>query len=188
MAAGTIAGVYATALLEVARERGTYEAVVTSCRALAAAWPAATMRELDDPRVGRVRAKEILRVVLADHPREIVDFFQLLVDRNRLPDAPAILAMVDDLDDQAKNVVEVTITAAAPLSEVSRTALANQLKHRVPMTCELFEVVDPTLLGGYTFRMGDYYVDASVRRRLNEMRSQMLTTPINDSLWTGASA
>jgi len=188
MAAGTIAGVYATALLEVATERGTYEAVVASCRALADAWPVETMRELDDPRVGRARAKEALRAVLANQPSEVVDLLQLLVDRNRLPDALAILDMVENLDDQAKNVVEVIITAATPLSDTSRAALANQLKRQVSKTCELFEVVDPALIGGYTIRMGDFYVDASVRRRLNEMRSQILAIPASDSLWTGASA
>lgn len=188
MAAGTIAGVYATALLEVASERGSYEAVVASCRALAEVWPVQTMRELDDPRVGRVHAKEALRAVLVDQPREVVDLLQLLVDRNRLADALAILEMVNTLDDQAKNVVEVTITAASPLSDTARTALTNQLNNRVSKTCELFEVVDPALIGGYTIRMGDFYVDASVRRRLNEMRGLILGTPINDSLWTGASA
>jgi F-type H+-transporting ATPase subunit delta len=189
MAAGTVAGVYATALLELASERGSYDAVVAACRELADAWPTEAIVSLDDPRVGRARAKDILRTLLANQPKELVDLMMLLVDRNRLADALAILDMVDDLDDATQGVVEVTVTAAAPLSDQAKVALTNQLKHRVKRgACELHEVVDPGLIGGYTLRVGDYYVDASVRRRLIELKAGILATPVNDGWWTGASA
>lgn len=187
MAAGTVAGVYATALLEVARERGSYEAVVAGCRALAADFPAKALAELDDPRVGKARAKDCLRTLLGDQPKELVDFFQLLVDRDRLRDAFAIVDLVDDLDDEAKGVTEVYMTVAAPLGERARERLEQSLRQRYGDKFELITSIDPALVAGFTLRVQDRFVDGSSRRKFNEMRAAMLAAPLNDDqLWVGA--
>lgn len=187
MAAGTIAGVYATALLEVARERGSYEAVVASCRALEADFPAQALAELDDPRVGKARAKDCLRTLFKDQPKELVDFFQLLVDRDRLRDARAMIELVDDLDDAEKGVTEVYLAVAAPLGDRARERLEQSLHQRYGAKFELFTSIDPALVAGFTLRVGDRFIDGSSRRKFNEMRSAMLAAPLNDDqLWVGA--
>jgi F-type H+-transporting ATPase subunit delta len=187
MAAGTVAGVYATALLELAHERGSYEAVVAGCRTLQADFPAQALADLDDPRVGKVRAKDCLRGMLKDQPKELVDFFQLLVDRDRLRDARAIVEQVDDLDDAAKGVTEVYLHVAASLGEHARERLERSLKGRYGDKYELLTSIDPELVAGFTLRVGDRFIDASSRRKFNEMRAAMLAAPLNDDqLWVGA--
>jgi F-type H+-transporting ATPase subunit delta len=187
MAAGTIAGVYATALLELAHERGSYDAVVAGCRGLQADFPAQALADLDDPRVGKARAKECLRSLFANQPKELVDFFQLLVDRDRLRDARAIVELVDDLDDAARGVTEVMLTVASPLGEQGLARLERSLRSRFGDKFELITSVEPALVAGFTMRVGDRFIDASSRRKFNEMRSAMLAAPLNDDqLWVGA--
>jgi hypothetical protein len=82
-APATVAGVYAQALLEVSAERGVRPAVVASCRELAQSLSQAALASLDDPRIGKVRAKDTLRAVLASEPKEVLDLLLLLIDRNR---------------------------------------------------------------------------------------------------------
>lgn len=185
MAAGTVPAVYATALLELARERGSYEAVVAACRGLQADFPAQALADLDDPRIGKARAKELVRAAFAGQPRELVDFFQLLVDRNRLQDARTIVEEVDELDDAAKGVQEVLLSVAAPLGQTARARLEQSLRQRYGERFELITTVDPRLFAGFTLRVGDRFVDGSARRKLNEMKSAILATPLDDG-WIGA--
>jgi F-type H+-transporting ATPase subunit delta len=81
------------------------------------------------------------------------------------------------------------------LSAVAKAALKDQIHIRRAQGAggaderqELHELVDPALIGGFTLRLGDKYLDASVRRRLHELKAGILATPVNDGWWTGATA
>lgn len=175
----TVPGVYAQALLDVAAERGVRAAVVESCRALGGALDPAALAALDDPRVGKKRAKEALRAALAGQPREVLDAILLLVDRNRLADAPAILREAVARADAADGIVRVRVATARPLSD----DLRQRLSAAVGGKAEVREVVDTALLGGATVRVGDRLVDASVKRQLREMHNRMINAPLSDALW-----
>jgi len=175
----TVPGVYAQGLLEVAAERGVQPAVVESCRGLAAALTAEALAALDDPRVGKQRAKEALVAVLKDEPREVVDLLRLLVDRNRLGEAPAILKEAVRRAENADGLVRVRVTAARPLA----AGLAERLTAAVGGKADIIVSVDPALIGGATVRVGDRLVDASVKRQLREMHNRMINVPISDALW-----
>lgn len=178
-APATVPGVYAQALLEVARERGTAAAVVAACQELAGAFSAATLAELDDPRVGKARAKDALRGVLADRPKEVVDLLALLVDRNRLADAPTILRETVRRAEAAEGVVRIKVVAARPLP----AELSQRLAAAVGGKADLAVAVDPSLIGGAMVRVGDRLVDGSVKRQLREMHNRMINAPLSDALW-----
>jgi F0F1-type ATP synthase delta subunit len=66
MAAGTVAGVYAQALLALAEERGTSMQVIEDCREALDGLSAELLAQLDDPRIGKVKAKEIVRTAFSN--------------------------------------------------------------------------------------------------------------------------
>ncbi len=175
----TVPGVYAQGLLEVAAERGVQPAVIESCRALAEALAPEALAALDDPRVGKIRAKEALAAVLKDHPQVVIDLLRLLVDRNRLAEAPVILHEAVARAEAAAGVVRVRVTAARPLA----AALTQRLIAAVGGKADITEVVNPALIGGATVRVGDRLVDASVKRQLSEMHNRMINAPLSDALW-----
>jgi F-type H+-transporting ATPase subunit delta len=175
----TVSGVYAQALLDVAIERGTRAVVVDGCRDLATALTADALATLDDPRVGKARAKEALRAVLASQPKEIIDLLQMLVDRNRLAEAPVILAEVVRRAEAADGFVNVRVVSARPLSD----DLSQRLVAAVGGKAKIAVAVEPSLIGGATVRVGDRLVDASVKRQLREMHNRMITAPLSDALW-----
>jgi F-type H+-transporting ATPase subunit delta len=175
----TVPGVYAQGLLEVAAQRGVQPAVVDSCRALADALTPAALASLDDPRVGKTRAKEALGAVLAGQPREIIDLLRLLVDRNRLAEAPAILREAVRRAENAAGLVRVRVVSARPLLG----DLEARLTAAVGGKAVISVVVNPALIGGATVRVGDRLVDASVKRQLREMHNRMINAPISDALW-----
>ncbi|MBN8524280.1 MAG: ATP synthase F1 subunit delta [Planctomycetes bacterium] len=175
----TVPGVYAQSLLDVASERGTRAAVVESCRELAGALAPAALAALDDPRIGKVKAKDALRSALAGQPREILDLLLLLVDRNRLAEAPAILKEAVKRAEVADGIVRIKVVSARPLSD----ELSQRLAASVGGKAEVTVAVEPALIGGATVRVGDRLVDASVKRQLREMHNRMINAPVSDALW-----
>lgn len=175
----TVPGVYAQSLLDVSSERGTRAAVVESCRELAGALAPSALAALDDPRVGKARAKDALRQALAAQPREVVDLLLLLVDRNRLAEAPAILKEAVKRAEAADGVVRIKVVSARPLSD----ELSQRLVAAVGGKAEVAVAVEPALIGGATVRVGDRLVDASVKRQLREMHNRMINAPVSDALW-----
>jgi F-type H+-transporting ATPase subunit delta len=184
MGAATVAGVYAEALLELADERGKRTAVVESCRALIDALDAETITQLDDPRLGKERAKQALVAALdgklAD---EVRDLLLLLVDRNRMADAPAIAREAVRIAEAEVGLVRIQVTTAAPLEGPGSLALSASLKRIFGPGTVITSVCDPALLGGLTVRNGDLLVDGSVRRHLSEIKNRILTIPLTDRLW-----
>lgn len=178
-APATVPGVYAQALLELAQERGTRSAVVAACRDLADAFTVGSLSALDDPRVGKARAKDAIRGVLSAQPKEVTDLLLLLVDRNRLADAPAILREAVRRAEAADGIVRIKVVAAGQLpAEISQ-----RLTAAVGGKADLVVAVDPSLIGGATVRVGDRLVDGSVKRQLREMHNRMINAPVSDALW-----
>jgi F-type H+-transporting ATPase subunit delta len=191
MPSGTVAGVYAQALLELADERSKREQVVASCRWLLGGDGQATVltselvAELDDPRLGKDKAKQALSNALAGHcDQEVIDLLRLLIDRNRLTDAANILTEAVRTADTAAGRVVVRIHSAATLSAGAQEAVKGAITRALGASAQIQVQTEPELLGGMTIRVGDIYVDGSVKRQLSDTKARILDVPMRDDLWT----
>jgi F-type H+-transporting ATPase subunit delta len=192
MAAGTVAGVYAQALLELADERARRAPLVESCLGLlgreghgGAVLSVSLIAQLDDPRLGKAKAKATIEGSLSGRIEpELIDLLKLLVDRNRLSDAPAILAEVVRIAEQQAGAVKVDVVSATPLSADSRVLVQEALKRALGPGVELTVHIDPVLLGGLTIRVGDVFVDGSIRRKLIELKSRIIDVQLPETLWS----
>ncbi len=187
MARGTVAGVYAEALLALADEKNCRETVLASCRLLVESLTPELVAALDDPRLGRHKAKAALKGAFAARQADplVLDLLQLLIDRNRLPDAQAILNEALRQADDAAHLVHVKVTTAAQVSPQALERLRAALDRDIDGRVELDVRLDPELLGGLTIRAGDRFLDGSARRRLRDMKSIILSAPVADTLWDG---
>ncbi len=186
MAAGTVAGVYAEALLAVADSSSTRAAVVASCRDLIAerALSANVVALLDNPRVGKASAKQTLVTALAGRIEvAVVDLLKLLVDRNRLSDAHAVLTEVVRLADERDGAVSMIITTAEPLADDASARIRASITARTQRDLNVSFAHDPALIGGMTARTPALFVDGSVRRTLAELKRSITNVPLPDSLW-----
>ncbi len=185
MTAATVAGVYAQALLELADERGKRTGVVESCREAADALNTALISQLDDPRLGKAKAKDALRAALSGKmEQEVIDLLLLLIDRNRLPDAPAILSEAVRGAEAAVGLLHVHVVTAHPLNQCQRDLLISRLKQDLGPGVIIHATVDRTLIAGLTLRFGDTMIDASSRRMLAEMKQTILDAPVSVQLWS----
>jgi F-type H+-transporting ATPase subunit delta len=186
MAAGTVAGVYAAALLDLARERGVVERVVAHCRGISEAFTPEVVAQLDNPRVGKAQAKQTVRGFLAGAEREVVDLILLLIDRNRLGDTRAILREAIAQHEASAGMAHVTVTSATALDDAARASLDGRLRPLLGVgpAADIAWKVDAALVGGLTIRLGDTFIDGSVRRRLDELKSTILNAPVPSDIWS----
>ena len=174
------AHVYATALHQAARDGGRVREVDRDLRALISALgdQPVVLRSLVNPGLPREAKHRVLGrllegaeplarnavLVLSEHGR-----LALLVDLQR---AYSDLAAADD------QILPVTVTTAIELSKKEPDALGKRISDAVGRTAEITANVDPDLIGGLVLRARDVLVDASVRRRLEELRRTMIRTPL----------
>ena len=184
MGAATVAGVYAEALLALSDERGTRTAVVESCRLLIDALDAEAIGQLDDPRLGKAHALQALTAALKGKlEAEVLDLLLLLVERNRLADAPQIAGEAVRIAEAEVGLVRIQVTTAAPLDGPGSEALGASLRRIFGPGTLIATSCDPDLIGGVTVRNGDLLVDGSVRRQLDEIENRILSIPLTDRLW-----
>jgi F0F1-type ATP synthase delta subunit len=68
----------------------------------------------------------------------------------------------------------VVLTSAAKLDAVEQKGITSYLEKNVGKDYELTQVVDPTLVAGFTLQINDTFIDASVLGKIN-MVSHTLT-------------
>ena len=177
MRAATIAKNYAEALFALGEESGRTVEYAPLLEALAAAVHASPRVEmvLMSPKVTKARKAELLAAALPDAPKEFVLFLQAVVRRGRQLMLGEIAEQYAGLLDVKFNRVRAGITLArAPDAELQRSiteALAKALgKEIVPGFA-----IEPDILGGAIVKVGDRQLDGSLRRKLKQLRRQLLS-------------
>jgi len=175
--AATIAKNYAEALFALGEESGRTVEYAPLLEALAAAVHASPRVEmvLMSPKVTKARKAELLAAALPDAPKEFVLFLQAVVRRGRQLMLGEIAEQYAGLLDVKFNRVRAGITLArAPDAELQRSiteALAKALgKEIVPGFA-----IEPDILGGAIVKVGDRQLDGSLRRKLKQLRRQLLS-------------
>jgi F-type H+-transporting ATPase subunit delta len=72
-----------------------------------------------------------------------------------------------------RGIALAEVRTALPLEEAQRSAVTDRLHELTGSTIEINEVVDESLIGGITVRIGDRLYDASVRNRLERQRARL---------------
>lgn len=168
----TIAKRYAAALLKVTDAEGSTEETEALLLGLRDAYRASRpFREmLASPRVPRAAKKALLHKILEGKSKpSLVDFFDLLVDKNRIGILPEVSDMFDRLADASHGVVRVKVRSWRPLSDAQRATLSEKLVRMTGRKVALEAETDAQLRGGMLVRIGDSIIDGTVAHRLKSL-------------------
>jgi F-type H+-transporting ATPase subunit delta len=102
------------------------------------------------------------------------NFIRLVASKRRLFVLPEMIAAYRRLHDAAKGVVRADVTVAAPLAAHHESALRDALAGVTGgKAVELGVKVDPALIGGIVVKIGSRMLDASLKTKLNSIRTRM---------------
>ena len=172
-----IAGRYATAVFELAKEAKGLKALEGDVDALGAALDDSDdlraliaspvySREEQAKAVGALAAKMKLSGTLANT-------LGLMAANRRLFVLPQMLAALRDMIAEEKGEVTADVTAAAALTKAQADKLAASLKKTVGKTVKLNTTVDESLIGGLVVKVGSKMIDTSIRSKLASLQNAM---------------
>lgn len=172
-----LAGRYASALFDLAREGRVIETVESSLADLTTALAeSGDLKALvTSPLVSRANgAKAIAAVASAMGLDDLTTrFLGVLADNRRLADLPAMIRTFGMIVAAHRGEVTAEVTTAHPLADDQLAALGQQLRTRVGRDVAIISKVDPAILGGLVVKLGSQLIDASIRTRLNTLAQAM---------------
>jgi F-type H+-transporting ATPase subunit delta len=172
---------YAQALLEVCAEQGVVDGVNESFDGMMetmVGFPGLRVF-LSSPQVRTQEKKELIRTVLADRVEPVLlDFVELLIDKDRLMHIGDIHEEFQLLVERHRGMQRATVVTAVPLAEDLAEQLIARLEARIERRIILDKKVDPSVIGGVRVTVGDYILDGTVRAGLDELRATLEKAPL----------
>jgi len=171
----TIARPYAEAVFRLGREEGTLPAWSSTLEKLAAVAVHEEIAALiKHPNVTAAQLAELFRSAVGATTGDATDnLIGLLASNDRLAALPDIAALFEEMKRGEEGVKEAEIVSAFPMNDDQVAALARQLEDRFKAKLKVAVTVDPSLIGGVRVVVGDKVLDASVRGKLDAMRTAL---------------
>jgi F-type H+-transporting ATPase subunit delta len=131
---------------------------------------------LTDPGQDTDHKNRILGELLGNkaHPAT-VRLLSLLVDAGHARDLTAIVDRFIAIASARGEAAIAEVRVAAPISDEQRQRLVDALSSSRGRPVDVKVIVDPTVLGGVITTIGDEVIDGSVRRRLDQLRTNLTT-------------
>lgn len=171
------AGRYATALFELAEEADELDRAEADLTQLAETLEqSAELGELirnpiySREEQGRAMGAVTERMGLSRLVQNVVG---VMAAKRRLFALPAMIAQFHALMTQHRGEITADVTAAQPLSDTQRKALAAKLKESLGRDVNLDVSVDKDIIGGLVVRVGSKMIDSSIRSRLARLQNAM---------------
>lgn len=170
----TAARRYAEAGFELARDSGKLDDWQRDLLSLATVLQQPELREVvEHPAVPYAEKEKILRRVVAGVDEEPLRLVLLMIRRGRPGAVPAMVDRFGELLRRERGISLAEVRTAQPLDDAERDAIAQRLAALTGGRVETREVVDESLIGGISVRIGDRLYDASVRSRLERLRARL---------------
>lgn len=172
-----LAGRYASALFDLAKESNQIDDVQNSLTVLATALTeSADLKALvSSPVVGRDQAGAAVASVANSLGLDSLTakFLGVLAANRRLADVNGMIDAFRAIVAAHRGEVTATVTSAHPLSADQLAELGANLKNRVGRDVLIATHVDPAILGGLVVQLGSQLIDGSIRTRLNSFAQAM---------------
>ncbi len=173
----SLAGRYALALFELARDEKKIDAVGSSLATLKQA-----LAESDDlraliasPLVGRDEQANAAAAVAESLKLDPLtrNFIGVLAGNRRLSKLPDVIRSFTLLASRHRGELTAEITSARPLDAGQVDAIKQNLRTRMGRDIAVDLNVDPAILGGLVVKIGSQMIDSSIRTKLNSLAHAM---------------
>ena len=173
----SLAGRYASALYDLARDERQVDAVGRSLDTLnQALLDSKDFAELiGSPLVDREQAGKAFAALAPQLGLDPIAtrFLGVLARNGRKNELRAIIRAFRRIAADQRGEATAEVRTAHPLNDDQVAALTQQLRARAGREVNLELAVDPTILGGIVVKLGSQMIDASIRTKLNRLALAM---------------
>ena len=173
----SLAGRYASALFDLARDQRQIDSVGRSLDALSQALvDSKDFAELtSSPLVSRDEAGKAFAAIAPQLGLDPItaNFLGVLARNGRKGEIRNVIRAFRRLAAEHRGEVAADVTTARPLNDDQVAALKAQLRARAGRDVSIDASVDPSILGGIVVKLGSQQIDASIRTKLNRLASAM---------------
>jgi F-type H+-transporting ATPase subunit delta len=170
-----IGQVYARALFEAASEQDKLDEIREQLGQFADALEES--RDLSlfffSPYFSAEEKQEGLEKAVDGADEALMNFLELLLANHRMPAIYRIRQEYERLWAEENKILPVEVTSAIELDEKTIKSIGDRIGEQTDRNVELTSNVDPEILGGIVLRVGNSILDASIRRRLEQLRRQV---------------
>jgi ATP synthase F1 delta subunit len=176
MAELTVDLTYGTALMEAARELGKETQILEEAQAVVQLIEAEPdlHQFINYPGVSADEKKEVLKNIFEGRIcEELLNFLYILVDKRRTMNFGRIIKVYKSLVEREEGVSYGTVYSVVKLSDERMAELEEQTSKLLQMNVKLENELDPSLLAGFKILVEGKIIDASYRKKFDELASQM---------------
>jgi F-type H+-transporting ATPase subunit delta len=173
----SLAGRYASALFDLARDQRQIEAVGKSLDALNQAL--ADSKDFSEliasPLVSREEAGKAFAALAPQLGLDPIttNFVGVLARNGRKGQLRNVIRAFRRLSAEHRGETTADVITARPLNDDQLAQLRQQLRARAGRDVNIDAEVDPSILGGIVVKLGSQQIDASIRTKLNRLASAM---------------
>jgi F-type H+-transporting ATPase subunit delta len=172
-----VAGRYATALFELARDSGTLDKIEADLKRFTGLVEesADLKRLVRSPVFSADEQRRAISAVLdkAEIGGLVGNFIKVAAQNRRLFAVPDMITAFGRLLAANRGEVSAEVTSAEPLSTTHLGELEAALKASLGKDVSLKTHVDPALIGGLIVRVGSRMIDGSIKTKLNSLKLAM---------------
>ena len=179
----SVAATYAEALYEAAADAGALDQVSQGIAGFAEAFAESPelRAALGNPQIDRSGKRAIVTALAEGAHPQVSNALQLLVDRGRILELPAIAAAFQARVARAESRLDVEAVTAIPLPADLRERIIASIHEKTGQSVALTESVDPEIVGGLVLKVGEAVVDGSVRSRLDQLRRELAGASVDSA-------
>jgi F-type H+-transporting ATPase subunit delta len=169
------ARVYAEALFDVAREEGKLDAVRDELAQFVDALEGNREWQVFffSPYFSSAEKVEGLKRAVSGADPELLNFLELLIEKQRVPEIFRIRRHLDELWKRENERIDVTVTSAVTLEPAVVEKVGEEIERQTGKKVDLASRVDDEILGGIVLQVGNKVLDASIRSRLEKLRKSV---------------
>lgn len=133
---------------------------------------------LKSPVIKTDKKEEVLKQVFSGKLNKVTDaYIQLINSKKREMYLPEIAAEFINQYKENKKILTAVITTASGLDDIIRAQISQIVKGSGNNEVVLEEKINKDIIGGFIIRVGDKQMDASILRKLNNLRRNFAENP-----------
>jgi F-type H+-transporting ATPase subunit delta len=119
------------------------------------------------------------KVFGASFQKLTIDFFSIVVRKNRSSVLETISQSFMDQYNDLNNIISATVKTAQAIDASVTAEVTSFIEKQSGKKVALTASVDPSLIGGLVIQVGDNLYDASISGKLNKVKQNLLNTYIS---------